>query len=59
MEEDGRDPQRMAAALRALPAQPEPSRVVVPGLLDGLDAVVARLRRLVPEEEEAPCRAMS
>ena len=59
MEEDGRDPQRMAAALRALPAQPEPSRVVVPGLLDGLDAVVERLRRLMPEEEAAPCRAMS
>lgn len=59
MEEDGRDPQRMAAALRALPAQPEPSRVVVPGLLDGLDAVVERLRRLAPEETAAPCRAMS
>lgn len=59
MEQDGRDPHRMAAALRALPAQPEPSRVVVPGLLDGLDAVVRRLRRLVPEDAAAPCRAMS
>ena len=59
MEEDGRDPLRMAAALRALPAQPEPSRVVVPGLLDGLDAVVDRLNRLAPVEADAPCRAIS
>lgn len=41
-----RDPGRMAAALRALPDQPEPSRVVVPGLLDGLDAIVGRVRAL-------------
>ncbi len=59
MEDDGRDPLRMAAALRAVPGQPEPSRVVVPGLLDGLDAVVRRLHHLVPEDADAPCRAMS
>ena len=41
-----RNPGRMAAALRALPDQPEPSRVVVPGLLDGLDAIVGRVRAL-------------
>jgi predicted glycosyltransferase len=48
MEEDGRQPARMAAALRGLPSQPAPSRVVVPGLLDGLDAVVRRVKALVP-----------
>ncbi len=31
-----RDPEVMAVALRQLPQQPEPSRVVLPGLLDGL-----------------------
>ncbi len=36
----------MAAALRALPGQSEPSRVLVPGLLDGLDAVGRRVRAL-------------
>ena len=41
-EEARRDPLRMAAALHALPAQPPPSRVVVPGLLDGLDAIRER-----------------
>ncbi|MDP4021306.1 glycosyltransferase [Methylobacterium sp. NEAU 140] len=46
MEADGRAPERMAAALRALPDQPEPSRVVVPGLLDGLGVVAARVRAL-------------
>jgi hypothetical protein len=31
----------MAAALRALPRQPEPSKVHIPGLLDGLSAINA------------------
>lgn len=31
-----RDPARMAAAIRALPGQPRPSEVRIPGLLDGL-----------------------
>ena len=39
---DGRDPARMAAALSALPDQPRPSAIVVPGLLDGLEVVRAR-----------------
>ena len=56
-EEPGRAPERMAAALRALPDQPEPSRVVMPGLLDGLDAVVRRVRALAPAD--APRRAYS
>jgi predicted glycosyltransferase len=37
--EDGRDPQRMAALLRALPLAPRPSQIRIPGLLDGLDVI--------------------
>jgi predicted glycosyltransferase len=37
-----RDPRAMAEALRALPDQAPPSRVVVPGLLDGLDTIRSR-----------------
>jgi len=37
--DEARDPAEMIAALRALPGQPPPSRVVVPGLLDGLETV--------------------
>jgi predicted glycosyltransferase len=37
-DENGRDPVRMAEALRALPMQPFPSGLV-PGLLDGLDHI--------------------
>ncbi|CAA9305562.1 MAG: Mlr3248 protein, partial [uncultured Microvirga sp.] len=37
-----RDPLRMAEALRALPEQPRPSEVTVPGLLAGLDAIRTR-----------------
>ena len=60
LESEGRAPERMAAALRALPDQPEPSRVVVPGLLDGLDAVARRVRVLAaPEIAHAPRRACS
>jgi predicted glycosyltransferase len=42
-----RDPLRMAAALRALPAQPRPSEVVVPGLLDGLEVIRERFHMAV------------
>jgi len=38
-EVDGRGPERMAHALRALPAQQRPSAAVVPGLLNGLDRI--------------------
>ena len=41
--DSGRDPARMADALRRLPQQPKPSEVVVPGLLDGLDVIRGRL----------------
>jgi predicted glycosyltransferase len=37
--EGRRDPAAMAAALKALPGQPRPSEIVVPGLLDGLDVI--------------------
>ena len=39
-----RTPERMAAALRRLSAQPRPSEVVIPGLLDGLDKIRERLK---------------
>jgi predicted glycosyltransferase len=39
---NGRDPAAMAAALKALPSQPRPSEIVVPGLLDGLDVIRSR-----------------
>lgn len=38
-----RDSRRMAQALRALPQQPRPSEVVIPGLLDGLDVIRDRV----------------
>ncbi|HZH10949.1 MAG TPA: hypothetical protein VEZ24_11340, partial [Microvirga sp.] len=41
-----RTPERMAQALRALSAQPRPSQVTIPGLLDGLDRVQERLKAL-------------
>lgn len=46
-DEKGRDPAAMAAGLRALPRQPRPSDVVVPGLLDGLDAIRGRFTALL------------
>lgn len=51
-----RNPAHMAAALRALPEQSAPSRVVVPGLLDGLDVIMARVRA-EPIQRLAPRRA--
>ncbi|HEV2560461.1 MAG TPA: glycosyltransferase [Microvirga sp.] len=41
-----RTPERMAAALRSLAAQPRPSEVVIPGLLDGLDRIRERFTAL-------------
>ena len=38
-DENGREPERMAQALRALPTQKRPSDAVIPGLLDGLDRI--------------------
>lgn len=46
--EDGAgDSQLMATALRALPTQTKPSEVRMPGLLDGLDVVNARVDALL------------
>jgi hypothetical protein len=51
LEDDGDyDPRVMARALGNLPSQGPPSRVVVPGLLDGL----ANLNRLVDDRLEPP-----
>ena len=50
--EKGRDPLRMATALRQLPQQGLPSDIVVPGLLDGLGNV----RRLVAKQLARPHR---
>ncbi len=44
-DERGRDPAVMAAALRALPTQRQPSEVVVPGLLEGLDNITRLVER--------------
>ena len=52
-----RDSQRMAAALTALPAQAKPSAVSVPGLLDGLDAVNARVGALIGAQPQRLPRA--
>lgn len=47
-EVDGeRDPLRMAQALRALPQQPRPSEVTIPGLLGGLDAIRRRFSAML------------
>ena len=47
--ERGRDTENMVDALRALPEQPEPSSVTVPGLLGGLE----RISDLVDEQLQA------
>jgi len=54
--EQHRDPQVMAAALRALPQQNRPSQVVVPGLLEGLDNI-RRLVRLWSGERDSGAAA--
>ena len=54
LEEDGRSPRRMAEALRALPDQSEPSRIVVPGLLDGLEGIARRFGALTAAPVPAP-----
>jgi predicted glycosyltransferase len=53
-ERDGADPLRMAAALRALPAQPKPSEVVIPGLLDGFDVIRTRFAATLAGQRLGP-----
>lgn len=50
------DPRRMAEALRALPDQPKPSEVRIPGLLDGLSSIVRMVDYLVSTPPEAAAR---
>lgn len=58
LEDDGRyDGAAMAAALRALPKQNQPSEVVVPGLLEGLDNVNRLVRPWLQAEETADALA--
>ncbi len=53
--DDGeRDPEVMAVALRQLPQQSLPSRVVLPGLLDGLENVNKLAARLLAPGRRAP-----
>ena len=51
------DPARMAAALRALPAQRRPSTVAIPGLLDGLEVIRDAVERLLAPERHWTRRA--
>lgn len=43
---DGAHPAAMAAAIRALPFQPKPSEISLPGLMAGVETVAARVRAL-------------
>ena len=45
----GRDPAAMASALRSLPGRPRPSEVTVPGLLDGLTHIRARIAAILKD----------
>ncbi len=56
--DDGRrDPETMAAALRALPRRNLPSEVVVPGLLEGLENVARLVAPWLERSEEAAAPA--
>jgi len=52
LEDGARDPRVMADALRALPRQPLPSRVVVPGLLEGLPNVAKLVEPWVQQVDD-------
>ena len=58
-DEDHPDPQQMIDALKALPQQPRPSAVVIPGLLDGHQAIAHRFARLTGLPLETAARAAS
>ena len=51
-DEEGRDPARMAEALRRLPRQNRPADVVVPGLLEGLDNIHRLVERWLTATHE-------
>jgi len=52
-ERDGQSAEAMAAAIRALPDQPRPSEVSLPGLLGGLDTIACRAKRLTGAGSDA------
>lgn len=56
---DGRQPERMVDALRALPAQQRPSDAVVPGLLDGLNRIHDLTEQWLDEEIEPQTFALA
>lgn len=56
---DGRQPERMADALRALPTQPLPSEAVLPGLMDGLDRIHDLTERWLTDDYEPPRIALA
>ncbi len=56
-ERDGDSPAVMAAAIRALATQPPPSARPLPGLLDGLENIVAFTRELLAAGESSDGRA--
>jgi predicted glycosyltransferase len=56
---DGREPDRMAEALRALPTQQRPSDAVIPSLLDGLDRIHDLTEQWLAEEIEAKKLALA
>ncbi|TVR99571.1 MAG: hypothetical protein EA406_03065 [Rhodospirillales bacterium] len=51
-----RDPAVMAAAIDALPHQPRPSSVEMPGLLDGLDVINGMINAMLRTNHGAPAR---
>ena len=51
-DENGRQPERMANALRALSTQRRPSDAVIPGLLDGLDRIHELTEQWLADEVE-------
>ena len=53
-DEHGRDRRAMVAALRGITAQPRPSDVVVPGLLEGLDNIHRLVERWLDAPDERP-----
>jgi predicted glycosyltransferase len=55
--DDGeREPARMARALHGLAAQNQPSDIVIPGLLDGLDNIYRMVDAWLPQTFVAPIR---
>lgn len=55
-DEEDRDPERMASALCGLATQNQPSDIVIPGLLDGLDNIYRMVDAWLPQTFVAPIR---